>query len=243
MRRLATFRETAEQDQNEVRKLKKKVFESNKENVALTKTQLKKRPGWNDDRLEKFLGAPDFTTKNSYRRDMETSWFMMSRIKKAENYKSFQKDAAQALKQHSKRKKAAEKAVETKKRKTLNKVQERIDDIKLKKKYCNLSTQQLYIRAARSYDDYQLLKDNWEHVPVDINTSTTEFLNRITVNYLRHNCTTYDSELEQYFNTVGKQEAINMIRKHIYLLIVNHYPFLKDECVKQATDRGILLQV
>ena len=243
MRRLATFRETVEQDQDEVRKLKKKVFESDKENIALTKTQLKKRPGWNDDRLEKFLGAPDFTTQNSYRRDMETSWFMMSRIKKAENYKSFQKDAAQALKQHSKRKKAAEKAVETKKRKTLNKVQERIDNIKLKKKYRNLSTKQLYIRAARSYDDYQLLKDNWEHVPVDINTSTTEFLNRITVNYLRHNCTTYDSELEQYFNTVGKQEAINMIRKHIYLLIVNHYPFLKDECVKQATDRGILLQV
>ena len=62
---------------------------------------------------------------------METSWFMMSRIKKAENYKSFQKDAAQALKQHSKRKKAAEKAVETKKRKTLNKVQERINNIKV----------------------------------------------------------------------------------------------------------------
>ena len=46
MRRLATFRETVEQDQDKIRKLKKKVFESNKENVALTKTQVKKRPGW-----------------------------------------------------------------------------------------------------------------------------------------------------------------------------------------------------
>ena len=152
MRKLATYREETEQDYDEIRKMKKQVFESDSRDVAFTKTQLRKRAGWNDARIEKFLGCPDFTTENSYRRGVLTSWYMAKRVKKAEGYKTFQKDAATALAQHEKRKKSAEKAVATKKKKTLEKVEQRLNEVVLKEKYCFYSKENLYRRAAHSYN-------------------------------------------------------------------------------------------
>lgn len=61
MRKLATYRDHPEQDKEKIRNMKKKVFESDTYDIAMTKTDVKKRPGWNDNRLERYLGAPDFT--------------------------------------------------------------------------------------------------------------------------------------------------------------------------------------
>ena len=241
MRKLATYREETEQDYEKIRKMKKQVFESDSRDVAFTKTQLRKRAGWNDTRIEKFLGCPDFTTENSYKRGVLTSWYMSKRVEKAESYKTFQKDAATALAQHEKRKKAAEKAVATKKKKTLEKVEQRLGEVILKKKYCFYSKENLYRKAAHSYNDLQEMRGKWDFTPVDPRDASKDFLNRISVNYLRHHGTTYDGELEEYFNSVGKQDALDIVRKHVYFQIAECYPFLKQECIKQAADRGISL--
>ena len=244
MRKLATYRDSPEQDVDILKKMKKEVFESETRDVAMTKTNVKKRPGWNEERLQKFLGAPDFTTQNSYRKYAETSWYLTKRVQKAENYKTFQKEAANAIAQHDKRKKAARKAVETKKEKTYELAQERLNEVKIKKKYANLKKNRLYDLAVDHYNalhEYRAMeRGNYYFEYVTKGAVSEDFLERIAVNFLRHDCTTYDDELEEYFNRVGKHEAINMVRQHVYKQISQCYPYLEKECKRQLLERGII---
>ena len=238
MRKLATYRDQPEEDPKIVSKMKKQVFQSESMDVALTKTQLIKRAGWNQERLDKFLGEPDFTTENSYRRGVSTSWYMMKRIEKAEKYKTFQKEAVTAIAQHEKRKAAAAKATATKKAKTLAKVEQRLGEIKLKGAFAKMNKTNLFYNALEDYNNFREAT-RWDFIPVSMSHASEEFLHRLAVNFLRHNGTTYDGELEEYFNSVGKQDAIDMVRKHIYTQIAEKYPYLRQECIQQAACRGI----
>lgn len=238
MRKLATYRDQPEEDPRIVSEMKKQVFQSESMDVALTKTQLKKRAGWNQERLDKFLGAPDFTTENSYKRGVLTSWYMMKRIEKAEKYKTFQKEAATAIAQHEKRKAAAAKATATKKAKTLAKVEERLGEIRLKGAFAKLNKENLFYNALEDYNDFRM-ETRWDFIPVSRAEASQDFLHRLAVNFLRHHGTTYDGELAEYFNNVGKQDAIDAVRKHVYLQISEKYPYLRQECIQQAAFRGI----
>lgn len=244
MRKLTTYREYPEQDHDTIRAMKKRVFESTDSNIAMTKTDVKKRPGWNDDRLERYLGAPDFTTENSYRKGAITNWYMTKRVEKAESYKTFQKEAQSSIQQHEKRKQAGLKAAETKRAKTRQLVEKRLAEVTLEPKVTGLKQHQLYSLAVDHYNDLQ----EWRSVErgkhgfnyATVQNSSEHFLHRICVNFLRHDGTTYDEELESYFNQVGKDEAINMVRKHVYDLISQEYPYLSAECERQMAERGVV---
>jgi hypothetical protein len=53
---------------------------------------------------------------------------------------------------------------------------------------------------------------------------------RITVNYLRHECSLYESHLESLFGRVGRSEAEREVRSIIFDAIAKAYPWLSDEC-------------
>lgn len=244
MRKLATYRDQPEQDIEIVRNMKKKVFESDSRNIAMTKTDVKKRPGWNDDRLERYLGAPDFTTENSYRKNSITNWYMTKRVEKAEGYKTFQKEAQKSIAQHEKRKEAGFKAAETKRSKTRQLVEDRLTEVLLRQEVKSLKKDQLYNLAVDHYNELHewraIERNNYYFEYATVQGSPEDFLKRIAVNFLRHDGTTYDEELEVYFNQVGKHEAINMVRKHVYDLIAREYPYLSAECNRQMEERGVM---
>ena len=63
------------------------------------------------------------------------------------------------------------------------------------------------------------------------------FLERITVNYVRHRLTSYDRNLERVAGQIGVALAITAIRKRIYAAIAETYPHLAPECERQLARR------
>jgi len=63
-----------------------------------------------------------------------------------------------------------------------------------------------------------------------------EFLERITVNFIRHK---YDRALEEVAGRVGIASAVQAIRAKIYSAIGESYPALADECSRQLMRRGL----
>jgi hypothetical protein len=59
------------------------------------------------------------------------------------------------------------------------------------------------------------------------------FLERITVNYLRHVLSSYEGEIERVYGKVGMRQANKEISRKIYAAISEAYPWLKDECGRQ----------
>src|ERR1700726_2684919 len=66
-----------------------------------------------------------------------------------------------------------------------------------------------------------------------------EFLERITVNFIRHNLTAYDRALEEVAGRVGIASAVQAIRARIYSAIGESCPALADECSRQLMRRGL----
>lgn len=244
-RKLATFRDAPIADYDEVKAIKNKVFDDTnpRGSVALTLSDLRKRDDWNDTRIEKYLGAPDFTTENSYRKNQLTSWYLASRIEKAESYKTFQKEVAATREVTRKRKASAQKAVATKRAKTERVFAERIAKVRLHKAVCGLDEAVLFEKAVDHYNDVQgeraWFYDDLDWTSADVATSSEEFLHRITVNYLRHAGTNYDNELEKYFSMVGGKTMVARIRAYVYVLIAREYPLLQPECSRQMAERGL----
>jgi hypothetical protein len=70
----------------------------------------------------------------------------------------------------------------------------------------------------------------------DPGSSPREFVSRITVNYLRHQCTPYDEELERLSGGEGKQEAVEVLKGRVLGAIAEQYPELAKECDRQMSD-------
>jgi hypothetical protein len=60
---------------------------------------------------------------------------------------------------------------------------------------------------------------------------------RITVNYLRHHLTAYDTHLEQVAGQIGVRQAGNVIRRRMYDEVAKAYPELAEECQRQMQAR------
>jgi hypothetical protein len=81
--------------------------------------------------------------------------------------------------------------------------------------------------AARGRDDDRL------YVKRASPDDTPAFLERITVNYLRHQGTAYEDELERLYGTVGADAARMRVKERVLEAIAAHYPHLASECERQ----------
>ena len=59
------------------------------------------------------------------------------------------------------------------------------------------------------------------------------FLERIEVNYIRHNLTKYDTALETMAGRIGIHEAVTKIKFMILDAISEKYPYLSRACTLQ----------
>jgi len=69
--------------------------------------------------------------------------------------------------------------------------------------------------------------------------SDPEFLNRITVNFLRYEWTSFDVTGERLFRLVGRREAHDLLCERVLGVIAAQYPALSGECFRQL-DAGRL---
>jgi hypothetical protein len=69
-------------------------------------------------------------------------------------------------------------------------------------------------------------------IPATLN-SDKEFLDRITVNYLRHCLTDYEELLDEISGKVGFAVGYFDIREKIFKKIIEYYPWLETECKRQ----------
>ena len=65
-----------------------------------------------------------------------------------------------------------------------------------------------------------------------------EFLERLTVNYLRHACSHYENWLEDMKHAPGAKQARVIVRHKITYAIVTAFPHLEEAALKQQWGRS-----
>ena len=127
-----------------------------------------------------------------------------------------------AQEQLEKRKFAAAKAVATKTKNLLSAIDAmevfviQLDTLKVRK------------QAINSYNDFNSYSNN----PASVK-SNTAFLDRICVNYIRHELTSYDDSLAEAAGKTGIAVAVSKIRAKIFTEIAVTYPVFSSECERQ----------
>lgn len=198
----------------------------------LTKAAIKKERGWTEGAITKFLGAPDKLGSNPYSSKTPSHLYLLSRVKKAERTAQFKEWRAKSETRRS----AARKAANTRKEKTLRKVRSRLGEIQLHPQARGLSKKRLRKLAVASYEDLEMER-NWDEPRIVDKDAPATFIHRIEVNFLRHEATMYDAELEEYAGSTGVREAVDMVRERVYEVIADEYPHLKKECERQLAER------
>ncbi len=188
----------------------------------ITQSGVLLRTGWSKTLIGKLLGEPA-CRKKVYGRSIPLCLYRIDRVVGAEVTSAF--SAAQDS--IAKRKAAATKAVQTK----TSKLVAEIDVMPVSVKLIGLP----YLRQL-AIDDYN------ERNPFDYEPASTQsdeaFLNRICVNYIRHQMTAYDHALWEVAGRTGKSIAITAIRRKVYDAIAKAYPVFHDECSRQIQHRS-----
>lgn len=202
---------------------------------SLTKTNLAKRQGWSLALIKKLLGEPD-EIKHNFIYGGELYLYHMERILQVEQTDEF-KNAQESL---LKRKTSAKKVAQRKTDELIEQVNNMVINVRF------LENKVLQKRAIKSYNEWNLQK-SYDRGHYDFDTcdenSNPEFLERITVNYIRHNLTDYDYALYETIGKVGRKDAILLITKKIFDAIATVYPRYSDECARQLNRKNILITV
>lgn len=172
--------------------------------------------------ITSLLGEPDALKKNPhYAKAAPMRCYAEVRVVAVELSPEFEESKAKA----SVRSNGAKKAAETKRDALLRQVKEMRVSVK------SMPAKQVRDLAIRSYNDW-----NADDVSPD---AASAFLERISVNYIRHNLTIYDKALEEISGRVGITDAIKEIRRKIYEAISTRYPELALECARQMERREV----
>lgn len=181
----------------------------------LTQTNVLGREGWSKKILQDLLGGPDLQKKVSGRSNL-ASLYLLSRVVAAEATPEF-RQAQAAL---AKRKAASRKAVKTKVDKLMADIEAMVVEVEA------IPVGALKRHAIQAYNE-------WNSMSYATHHSDKDFLERIMVNYIRHNLTDYDYALEETAGRTGKAVAIATIRYKIFSAIAEAYPMFKHECDRQ----------
>jgi hypothetical protein len=86
----------------------------------------------------------------------------------------------------------------------------------------------LRAEAMANYNELHFNHGKWASSRDD-----QDFLDRITVNYLRHGMTNYEDLLAATFGCVGTGDAYSIIKGRVFDAIASAYPSLGKECLRQ----------
>lgn len=201
----------------------------NEEPSLLTTTQLKAR-GWTPALVKKFLGLPDTTKPNPYYRSAAPMHlYAAARVEACEQEDEWKQAAIKAAARAE-----VGKAVAARKAAELVTQAERMPIT-----VTRLPLDKLVSRAIASYNAFheELLWERGHDYERANEQSDPAFLERITVNYIRHELTAYDTHLEELAGRVGISEAETVIRRRVFGAIAAWYPEYAEECKRQMRAR------
>lgn len=199
------------------------------EAVLFAMTQLKQR-GWTLALVKKFLDPPDATRPNPrYKSAAPMRLYGASRVEAAESGEDWKRAA-----ERSRARSEAGKAVAARKAAELVK-----EAVQLPITVTRLPLHQLQKEAIASYNAFheELLWERGYDYERAGAQSNPAFLSRITVNYIRHHLTAYDTHLEEVAGRIGVSQAIATIRRRVYAEICATYPEYAEECQRQIQFR------
>ena len=185
-----------------------------------------KQRGWPDATIKKFAPEPDEVRDQPWphRNSPPMKFYLLARIKKIEQRKTWiawQEGSAV-------RKKSAAKAVSTK----IAALTQWLDSLVIE--VPKMTDEGLTARAVEHYN--ALWFDTDKRASVD---DDEDFLERISVNYLRHQLSPYEEHLNQIAGKTGAHEARDRLRSLIYDAIGDAYPDLSSECFRQERERAL----
>lgn len=201
-----------------------------------SKLQLKIERGWTDKLIRAYLPRkPDWTRKIYGIRNKEEHLFKKERIAEIEALPEFQADYETAQANRARGKKAAATVREM--------IIEQARTCKIS--IIPISDKNLLRKAIEAYNQRRwrrlIQKSNFNPDFYNPATehSTEKFLNRIQVNYIRHNLTSYDYLLKQNVRKIGGREAIIILQTRVYEKIAETYPRFKAEVEEQMEARNL----
>ena len=195
-----------------------------------SKSGLKNRD-WTDKAINLFLKIPDKEVENPfYKSASPMKLYLIKRVKKIEKSTKFQN-----FKKNNKiRREGAKKSIKTKTSKLLETISKWKIRLHRMKNVLKL--------AIKSYNEFKRNGEyNDKYIEFELATkkSDKDFLDRITVNYIRHSLSKYDNKIESLFGKVGRTKAYNIINLMIYKKIKEVYPEYIKECNNQLTRKGL----
>ena len=195
----------------------------NRKERLFSVSELKDR-GWTDTAVKRFLPEPDDTRPNPRysQAGAPMKFYLIARVKRMERTKGWQAWQVGV----AERRAAAKRGVSTKEQKLL----EQVESIEIT--VPAMSAEDLARRAVEHYN--ALWSGRKKRASL---SDSSEFLARISVNYLLHQLTEYDEHLDKIAGKTGAHDARTDLRSCIYSAIAGAYPHLADECLKQGRDR------
>ena len=185
----------------------------------ITKTDLISVRKWTDRLIKKYMPVPDEIRNNPhYGRASEMKLYKISRVESIEKNEHFLIDFQKTIL----RRKSSLKMVETKKDNLLIEISELPISVEF------IPRNELVPLVIDDYNDRNYYKDYLTLRDLDQST-----LERLTVNYIRHQLTSYDQCLGLIFSKVGKKEGYRLLIERIYNCISESYPELTRECTLQ----------
>jgi hypothetical protein len=208
---------------------KKKEKEMKKEPDHYSIAGLKMR-GWTKSMVDKIAGEPDMIVPNPhYKSAAPMKLYSHDRIHAIEETDDF-KDL---LEKSIKRREAARKAANTRKKNLLGDVESLVVNVPV--------IDGIIEKAIESYNRHgnlialDLADRGMEYWPDEATTDSSDgFLHRITVNYLRHECTVYDKKLGEIKGKTGIGIAYIRLKRKVLENISKIYPWLSVECERQV---------
>lgn len=189
--------------------------------------ELKSR-GWTEAGIRRFLGEPDAWAPNPfYRSAAPMRFYERVRVERVEGTAEWQV----WLEARRRRGEAASRAAETQRQQLLREI-ERLPPPPLPV----LSKDDLRRHAYEHWRSWKLLRG--DDVGGDVSTETEdEFLDRLSINYLRHECSDYEERCNTLWGRVGREDGYDAIRHRIDYAIIDHYPHLLDAVTRAQRRR------
>ena len=188
----------------------------------MTVTELKGRHGWTDAAVKRFLGDADETRPNPrYRSGSAMRLYSTIRIEAAEQADGWSEWVA---KYESRSEKARRVVAEKTER-----LMEELTGEPVPTYWAGWTFRQVRYAAIESYNE-RARGDQWATADAG-----REFLDRITVNFLRHRGTDYESTLAAAAGRVGVRELYGHVRNRVLDAIAADFPRLARECEAQKS--------
>jgi len=190
-------------------------------NKYLNLSQLKAR-GWTSSKVCEWLREPDEYTRNPmYKSASPTKLYLLKRVTKQEKNKRFIewfKDSKEKRIKLSQKQKSIH---ELKKQELLSYINSlEINIPKMDKK-------RLYFSAVEHYNYLWESRGKYEK-KIFCDACDEEFLNRISMNMLRHESEKYEEEIYKMFDKTGKDDAYSLLKNRVNKKILDQYPFLES---------------